>query len=78
MTGLSTKSCANVNWQNDKVAPAFCIDPDDRISRYLLFKVANYAVGAYEKWKRYVLKETDLSRSKLLKKGLRHDITEEG
>lgn len=49
MTGLSTKSCANVNWQNDNVAPAFCIDPDDRISQYLLFKVANYAVGAYEK-----------------------------
>lgn len=31
----------------DSVSPAFCIDPVDRISRFLLFKLADYVVNAY-------------------------------
>lgn len=54
---------------DDMVAPAFCIDPVDRISRYLLFKLADYVVNAYPPWQKYIFGETDIKRRKLLRVG---------
>lgn len=57
---------------------AVCIDPDDRISRYILFKVADFCVHNYGYWRRYVFEENDISREELLQKGIRHDISGSG
>ena len=58
--------------------PAYSIDPNDRISRYMLFKIADFVVNAYPPWYRFVFVETDKSRVDLLRKGVRHDITGDG
>ena len=51
------------------------IDPEDRITRYILFKIADFCVHHFEYWRRYVFDETDNGRAKLLADGIRHDIT---
>ena len=56
-------------------SPAFSIDPNDRISRYMLFKIADFAVNAFPSWRKFVFAETDRSSAELLGKGIRHDIT---
>ena len=53
------------------------IDPEDRITRFVLFKIADFCVHQYEFWRRFVFDETDIERAKLLAKGVRHDITGE-
>ena len=53
------------------------IDPEDRITRFILFKIADFCVHQFEYWRRYVFDETDNGRAKLLAKGIRHDITGE-
>ena len=50
-------------------------DPEDRITRFILFKIADFCVHQYEYWRKYVFDETDIGRAKLLAKGVRHDIT---
>ena len=50
-------------------------DPEDRITRFILFKIADFCVHPYENWRRYVFFETDNERAKLLAQGIRHDIT---
>ena len=50
-------------------------DPEDRITRFILFKIADFCVHQYENWRRYVFFETDNERAKLLAQGIRHDIT---
>ena len=50
-------------------------DPEDRITRFILFKIADFCVHQYGNWRRYVFDETDNSRAKLLADGIRHDIT---
>ena len=55
--------------------PAYTIDDQSRTSRYLLFKVADFVVNAYPTWKKFVFEESDESRARLLRKGIRHDIT---
>ena len=50
-------------------------DPEDRITRFILFKIADFCVHQYGFWKKYVFDETDNGRAKLLADGVRHDIT---
>ena len=50
-------------------------DPEDRITQFILFKIADFCVHQYENWRRYVFFETDNERAKLLAQGIRHDIT---
>ena len=50
-------------------------DPEDRITRFILFKIADFCVHQYGYWKKYVFDETDNGRAKLLADGVRHDIT---
>ena len=50
-------------------------DPEDRITRYILFKIADFCVHQYGNWRRYVFDETDNNRAKLLADGIRHDVT---
>ena len=50
-------------------------DPEDHITRFILFKIADFCVHQYENWRRYVFFETDNERAKLLAQGIRHDIT---
>ena len=50
-------------------------DPEDRITRYILFKIADFCVHQYGNWRRYVFDETDNKRAKLLADGIRHDVT---
>ena len=50
-------------------------DPEDRITRFILFKIADFCVHQYGFWKKYVFDETDNGRAKLLAEGVRHDIT---
>ena len=50
-------------------------DPEDRITRFILFKIADFCVHQYEYWRKSVFDETDIGRAKLLAKGVRHDIT---
>ena len=50
-------------------------DPEDRITRYILFKIADFCLHQYGFWYRYVFEETDNSRARLLAEGTRHDIT---
>ena len=50
-------------------------DPEDRITRFILFKIADFCVHQYENWRKYVFFETDNERAKLLAQGIRHDIT---
>ena len=50
-------------------------DPEDRITRFILFKIADFCVRQYGYWKKYVFDETDNKRAKLLADGVRHDIT---
>ena len=64
-----------VDLNDDMVAPAFFIDSVDRISRYLLFKLADYIVNAYPPWHKYVFEETDIKSRKLL---VRHDVAGQG
>ena len=52
-------------------------DPEDRITRFVLFKIADFCVRQYGYWRKYVFDETDIGRAKLLAKGVRHDITGE-
>ena len=58
--------------------PAFSSDPNHRISRYVLFKLADYVVNAYPAWYRFMFMQTDESRVKSLREGIRHDITGDG
>ncbi len=58
--------------------PAFSIDPNDRISRYMLFKIADFVINAFPTWYKFMFVETDKSRAVLLSKGIRHDITGNG
>ena len=51
--------------------------PEDRITRFVLFKIADFCVHQYGYWRKYVFDETDIGRAKLLAKGVRHDITGE-
>ena len=52
-------------------------DPDEKISRYILFKIADFCVHHFVFWKRYVFEETDNSRARLLARGCRHEVTGE-
>ena len=52
-------------------------DPENRITRFILFKIADFCVHHFEYWRRYVFDETDNGRAKLLAKGIRHDTTGE-
>ena len=52
-------------------------DPDEKISRYILFKIADFCVHHFGYWKRYVFEETDNSRARLLGRGCRHEVTGE-
>ena len=52
-------------------------DPDEKISRYILFKIADFCAHHFGHWERYVFRETDNSRARLLARGCRHEITGE-
>ena len=57
---------------------AFSVDPNERISRFILFKIADFVVNAYSPWHRFRFRETDKSRVELMKEGVRLDITGAG
>ena len=56
---------------------SYNIDPENRITRFILFKIADFCVHHFEYWRKYVFEETDNGRAELLAKGIRHDITGE-
>ena len=57
---------------------AFSVDPNERISRFILFKIADFVVNAYPPWHRFRFEENDKSRVELMKEGVRPDITGSG
>ena len=57
---------------------AFSVDPNERISRFILFKIADFVVNAYSPWHRFRFEENGKSRVGLMKEGVRPDITGSG
>ena len=63
---------------NDRIEPAFCVDPNEKVSKYLLFKVAAQIVKAYPPWKKYVFECKDIKRRQNMRQGMRHDVQGSG
>ena len=61
-----------------QVTPAYSTDADEKISRYILFQVAKFAVDHFQPWKKFVLDKADAERAKLVAEGVLHDITGRG
>ena len=59
---------------HDKIEPAFCVDPNEKVSRYILFKIAAQIVKAFPPWKTFVFDSNDIRRRQYLREGARHDV----
>ena len=68
----------NIDLADYDEGSAFSVDPNERISRFILFKIADFVVNAYSPWHRFRFKETDKTRVELMKQGVRLDITGAG
>ena len=59
---------------HDKIEPAFCVDPNEKVSKYILFKIAAQIVKAFTPWKTFVFDSNDIRRRQYLREGTRHDV----
>ena len=62
----------------DRIEPAFCVDPNEKVSKYILFKIAAQIVRAYQPWNTFVFDSNDIKRRQYLRDGIRHDVQRSG